>query len=430
MQHSKENNQTPQIQNSVVADSGRTNGIALPAVSTLQRQVVKEEEPIQAKMPVEDEPIQAKTSLEEEAPLQAKMRGEEEPLQAKMSFQLKANNTGLPDDLKSGIESLSGFSMDDVRVHYNSPKPVQLQALAYAQGTDIHIGPGQETHLPHEAWHVVQQKQGRVQPTVQLKEGVPVNDNAGLEDEADIMGQQAMQMKTIRAGGLQNTGNKSNTVQMVKAYRVEYSHNRKVITSDEGTVTGITAPIDISFVLPDHSEYFASERKQEQIKGLRVVEWEMKDAWWEAVRHHMRLDGKQISGKAQAFFDKMDKKLSQPTWSDGASLTKFVKQTALHFKADWQELLSGAFKSGTGQVTDLEAEYYEKRHDQIGDGDMVWAYDEATDEDKEAAGFDESEYGPGGSGAFEMTKQDAVAAGRQYIHLDYARSLGYAEEEG
>jgi hypothetical protein len=27
--------------------------------------------------------------------------------------------------------------------------------------------PGQEQHLPHEAWHVVQQKQGRVKPTGQ-----------------------------------------------------------------------------------------------------------------------------------------------------------------------------------------------------------------------------------------------------------------------
>ncbi|MFV0311292.1 MAG: T3SS effector HopA1 family protein [Dysgonomonas sp.] len=102
------------------------------------------------------------------------------------------NLTGMPDNLKSGIESLSGYSMDDVRVHYNSSKPAQLQALAYAQGTDIHIAPGQEQHLPHEAWHVVQQKQGRVQPTTQLQ-GVNINDNKGLEKEADAMGGKAVQ---------------------------------------------------------------------------------------------------------------------------------------------------------------------------------------------------------------------------------------------
>ena len=106
----------------------------------------------------------------------------------------KENLTGMPDDLKSGIESLSGFSMDDVRVHYNSSKPATVQALAYTQGTDIHVAPGQEKHLPHEAWHVAQQMAGRVSPTTNIN-GMPVNDNAELEHEADVMGAKAVQRK-------------------------------------------------------------------------------------------------------------------------------------------------------------------------------------------------------------------------------------------
>jgi len=70
--------------------------------------------------------------------------------QQEFAIQKKENNTGMPDSLKSGIENLSGYSMDDVKVHYNSDKPGQLQAHAYAQGTDIHIASGQEKHLPHE----------------------------------------------------------------------------------------------------------------------------------------------------------------------------------------------------------------------------------------------------------------------------------------
>ena len=101
------------------------------------------------------------------------------------------NKTGLPDQLKAGVEALSGLSMDDVRVHYNSPKPAELQALAYAQGTDIHVAPGQEEHLSHEAWHVVQQKQGRVQSTTSI-DGRKINDDAGLEKEADILGAKAL----------------------------------------------------------------------------------------------------------------------------------------------------------------------------------------------------------------------------------------------
>jgi hypothetical protein len=106
--------------------------------------------------------------------------------------QKKENKTGLPGNLKSGIENLSGYSLDDVKVHYNSENPVQLNALAYAQGTDIHIASGQERHLPHEAWHVVQQKQGRVKATMQMKEGVHVNDDNGLEQEADVTAKKAL----------------------------------------------------------------------------------------------------------------------------------------------------------------------------------------------------------------------------------------------
>lgn len=107
--------------------------------------------------------------------------------------QKKANKTGLPDNLKSGIENLSGMAMDHVNVHYNSAKPAQMQAHAYAQGSDIHVAPGQEKHLPHEAWHIVQQAKGRVKPTMQMAGGIPVNDNKGLEKEADNMGAKALQ---------------------------------------------------------------------------------------------------------------------------------------------------------------------------------------------------------------------------------------------
>jgi hypothetical protein len=85
------------------------------------------------------------------------------------------NRTGLPDALKAGAERLSGMALDDVRVHRNSSRPAQLQALAFAQGADIHLAPGEEHHLPHETWHVVQQKQGRVAATMQLK-GISIND--------------------------------------------------------------------------------------------------------------------------------------------------------------------------------------------------------------------------------------------------------------
>ena len=102
----------------------------------------------------------------------------------------KRNETGMSDNLKAGIEDLSGFAMDDVRVHYNSPEPATVLALAYTQGTDIYVAPGQEQHLPHEAWHVAQQMAGRVEPTTEVS-GLPVNDCIELEHEADVMGARA-----------------------------------------------------------------------------------------------------------------------------------------------------------------------------------------------------------------------------------------------
>lgn len=70
-----------------------------------------------------------------------------------------------------------------------------MKAHAYAQGNDIHLAPGQEKHLPHEAWHTVQQKQGRVQSTAQLKGKTNINDDPALEKEADLMGNSASKGK-------------------------------------------------------------------------------------------------------------------------------------------------------------------------------------------------------------------------------------------
>ncbi|MHC5755974.1 MAG: eCIS core domain-containing protein, partial [Nostoc sp.] len=121
-----------------------------------------------------------------------KISEENKEIQRNASVQME-NKTGLPDNLKVGIENLSGLAMDDVRVHYNSPKPAELNALAYTQGSDIHVASGQEQHLPHEAWHVVQQTQGRVKPTMQMKDGVGANHEEGMEKEADVMGAKALQ---------------------------------------------------------------------------------------------------------------------------------------------------------------------------------------------------------------------------------------------
>lgn len=125
----------------------------------------------------------------------SRQRPQAQPAGTQSASSNRSSPAGLPDDLKSGIESLSGISMDHVKVHYNSSQPKQLNAHAYAQGTDIHLAPGQERHLSHEAWHIVQQAQGRVRPTMQMNHGVLVNNDERLEREADVIGAKAAQVK-------------------------------------------------------------------------------------------------------------------------------------------------------------------------------------------------------------------------------------------
>lgn len=187
-------------------DSPRIAGLqALQAMANPAAQRMEEDElqmkPIQR---MDDEELMQGKLIQrvEEDELQMKpiQRMEEDELQGKFiqrAAEPKTNNTGLPDNLRAGIENLSGMSMDGVKVHRNSDKPAAVQAHAYAQGSDIHLAPGQEKHLPHEAWHVVQQAQGRVKPTMQLQ-GVAVNDDAGLEAEADVMGAKALQRKKVK----------------------------------------------------------------------------------------------------------------------------------------------------------------------------------------------------------------------------------------
>jgi hypothetical protein len=92
--------------------------------------------------------------------------------------------SGLPQALRQEYETTGGVNLRDVRVHADSSRPSQFGALAMTQGSDIHVAPGQGEQLAHEAWHVVQQKQGRVSATG-ANTTTPINDDSALEQEAD-----------------------------------------------------------------------------------------------------------------------------------------------------------------------------------------------------------------------------------------------------
>lgn len=112
---------------------------------------------------------------------------------------------GLPMQLKLGIESLTGVSMDGVRVVHGSSAPARYGAGAFARKGEIHLGPGHADKLDHEAWHIAQQRLGKVHKTRDL-EGQAFNDDADLEAEADRMGALARQHAAQAAGGALQQG--------------------------------------------------------------------------------------------------------------------------------------------------------------------------------------------------------------------------------
>ena len=152
-----------------------------PEIAQRQSEVIQRQPEITQRQPEE----------EEEELLQPKFQDGEAA--APVFDETAGIGTGMPGSLQAGLETLSSLDLSATRVYSNSSEPAKVNALAYTRGQDIYLAPGQEKHLPHEGWHVVQQLQGRVKPSRQVN-GQTINDDASLEHEADVMGARAQQM--------------------------------------------------------------------------------------------------------------------------------------------------------------------------------------------------------------------------------------------
>lgn len=181
-----------------MADFREGSALQAKMVETMQQQAEDEDELLQGKFTAqlaeeEDELVQGKFVSQLQEDEDELMQGKFEPVQRQAE-----NQTGMPDAVKQRMEDSFGADFSSVRVHSDSPKAPEVGALAYTQGTDIHFAPGQfkpessagQALLGHELTHVVQQAEGRVQPTTEIG-GMAVNDNPALEHEADVMGEKA-----------------------------------------------------------------------------------------------------------------------------------------------------------------------------------------------------------------------------------------------
>ena len=192
------------------------------------------------------------------------------------------------------------------------------------------------------------------------------------------------------------------------AYRVEYPRSYKVqLNATQDKVLGFRGVndgmgINISFIKPDHSEYFIGERGQDQQKGLRTVAFEISDDLWDAIEY--KATQKTKKGGVKEKWLTQIQKLPSPSWSDGRNLTTDIKQTALGFADGWLDVLI------QGVVGGASVTYVEDDQEYWTDGTEVWAYNEQDD----------------------PTKHGDVYSYRQAqdIGFDHVMSVGAAERRG
>lgn len=155
------------------------------------------------------------------------------------------------------MEASFGTSFGDVKMNTNSQEAQAIQAKAFARGNEVHFAPGQfnpETQggqelMGHELAHIVQQRQGRVQANATHAKGLAVNDDRGLEDEADRMGRLAAagqsvsaHMRGAKAGIGANVTQGAFTSSVSLSRAIKEGEEEKKVGSDQVKVTGLTIP--------------------------------------------------------------------------------------------------------------------------------------------------------------------------------------------
>jgi len=109
-----------------------------------------------------------------------------------------SSGKGLPANLQTKMEGAFGTSFNELEVKTNSVQAQEIGAHAFAQDNEIHFAPGKydpettggQRLIGHELAHIVQQKQGKVEPNFEGN-NLLGNYEPGLENEADRLGQMA-----------------------------------------------------------------------------------------------------------------------------------------------------------------------------------------------------------------------------------------------
>jgi hypothetical protein len=129
----------------------------------------------------------------------------------------------LDPELRTRLEAELGVDLGAVRVH-QGPVVSEMGALALTQGDHIWFAPGQlapgtpagNALLRHELGHVLQQRAGRVQPTGSIGD-MPINDDPGLEAEADRLAASGLPRTAPRDGPAQADSDDTGTLKAMIA---------------------------------------------------------------------------------------------------------------------------------------------------------------------------------------------------------------------
>jgi len=244
----------------------------------------------------------------------------------------------LPTKLKLALEFLSGYSLDDVNVHYDSDKPTHINAKAYAQGTDIYLASGEEEHLPHEAWHIVQQKQGRVTGNKTIN-GVLVNDDPLLEKEATLMGEKA---KLLISKGVE----KCKDLLTIKHNMASVAQ----LTTDpdaEDSTSPLIKIVDTKF--PDSHE--ERNKKYSQVQTQTITGLTNLNQWLHSSKKTLDSDNEVV----QALINKVKSKKPLPYF-------KYLKNEKAKFLAKWNDLnTNGVGKINSALTQDEEASLFNSK---------------------------------------------------------------------
>jgi hypothetical protein len=131
---------------------------------------------------------------------------------------------GLPKELRLQMEDSLGHDFSTVQIVRDSQEALASGAEAFAAGDTLHFAPGfynpasaeGRALIGHELAHIVQQREGRVQASSEVN-GMPLNDDHGLESEAASLGAKAAENNIAgkskeaerKMDGLQKAGNVS-----------------------------------------------------------------------------------------------------------------------------------------------------------------------------------------------------------------------------